>query len=202
MDCFSKWVEVGKLPSKHSWRTAEWIMNEIVCRWGKPDMIRSDNGAEWMGDFREFLAGLDITVRPITVGNSAANGQAERMIRTFKDIVRREGVLEDGYWSDALPMVLAALRMTSSASHGFPPFTIITGQYPSLPSQLLDKELHVDWPEPSEAEQVAFTEAVVATTRKLWREAKLRLAKRDADARRRIIRTEKAYHHIATMFDF
>lgn len=60
----------------------------------------------------------------------------------------------------------------------------------------------MDWPEPSEAEQVAFTEAVVATTRKLWREAKLRLAKRDADARRRIIRTEKAYHHIATMFDF
>jgi len=152
VDCFSKWVEVGKLPSKHAWRTAEWIMTELICRWGKPSLIRSDNGAEWMAEFKELLARMDVTVLPISVGNSAANGQAERMIRTFKDVVRREGVLEDGYWSDALPMVLAALRMTASASHGFPPFTIITGQYPSLPSTILDEQIPIDWSEPSEEE--------------------------------------------------
>lgn len=60
------------------------------------------------------------------------------MIRTLKDIIRREGVLEAGYWSDALPLALASMRMTSAASHGLPPFTVVTGQYPSLPSHLLD----------------------------------------------------------------
>jgi hypothetical protein len=49
------------------------------------------------------------------------------MIRTFKDIMRREGVLEVGWWSDALAIALAAMRMTSAASHGLPPFTIVTG---------------------------------------------------------------------------
>ena len=25
VDVFSKWVEIGKLKSKHAWRTAEWV---------------------------------------------------------------------------------------------------------------------------------------------------------------------------------
>ncbi|HKT22925.1 MAG TPA: transposase family protein, partial [Nitrososphaerales archaeon] len=127
VDAFSKWVEIGRLPSKHAWRTAEWILNELICRWGRPSLIRVDNGGEWLGEFKAFLYKMDIPVLPITVGNSGANGQAERMIRTFKDILRREGIMEDGYWSDILPMALTAMRMTTAASHGFPPFTIVTG---------------------------------------------------------------------------
>jgi Integrase core domain len=128
VDVFSKWVEIGKLPSKHAWRTAEWVFSEIVCRWGKPSAIRMDNGSEWKGEFEALLKdGLGITFSWISIGNSRANGQAERMIRTLKDIIRREGVLEAGFWSDALPLALTAMRMTSAESHGLPPFSVVTG---------------------------------------------------------------------------
>ena len=43
---------------------------------------------------------------------------------------------------------------------------------------------------------------MVEITRKLWHEAKLRLAKRDAEVQRRFLKTEKAYHHLATVFEF
>ena len=49
VDVFSKWVEVGLLPSKRAIRTCDWFYNEIICRWGKPAAVRIDNGAEWLG---------------------------------------------------------------------------------------------------------------------------------------------------------
>jgi hypothetical protein len=71
------------------------------------------------------------------VGNSRANGQVERIIRAIKDITRRFLSMEpDAYWSDALPYCLMALRHTPASAHGFPPFTIITGTTPVLPTQL------------------------------------------------------------------
>ena len=106
VDVFSKWVEVGKLPSKRALRTGEWFYQEVISRWGKPQAVRVDNGGEWYGEFCQLLNSLDIKIVHSTVGNSRANGQAERMIRTFKDIVQCTGCAIDGYWSDALPMAV------------------------------------------------------------------------------------------------
>jgi Integrase core domain len=75
VDVFSKWVEIGKLKSKHAWRCAEWVFSEIVCRWGKPSAIRMDNGSEWKGEYEALLKlGLGITFSFISIGNSRANG--------------------------------------------------------------------------------------------------------------------------------
>ena len=72
-----------------------------------------------------------------TVGNSKANGQVERAIRTIKDIMRKEmALLPDSYWSDHLPAVLIAMRHTAARSHGYPPFTVVTGLLPVLPSDV------------------------------------------------------------------
>ena len=71
------------------------------------------------------------------MGNSKANGQVERTIRTIKDIMQKEmAVAPDTYWSDHLPPVLIALRHTAARSHGFPPFTVLTGLLPVLPSDI------------------------------------------------------------------
>jgi len=51
MDCLTKWVEVRPLKSKHAFRTAEWLYQDVFARWGKPDWIRTDNGTEWEGVF-------------------------------------------------------------------------------------------------------------------------------------------------------
>ena len=139
VDVFSKWVEIGLLPSKRAMRTCEWFYNEVICRWGKPTAIRLDNGAEWLGQFKTMMSNLGVTMTHSSVGNSRANGQAERTIRTLKDVVRRQMTAHPtSYWSDAIPYALLAMRMTTSRAHGLPPFTIITGSYPSLPSMLLE----------------------------------------------------------------
>ena len=55
----------------------------------------------------------------------------------LKDIMRREmAVAPDTYWSDHIPVALIALRHTTAHSHGFPPFTIVSGLLPVLPSDV------------------------------------------------------------------
>lgn len=51
VDVFSKWAEVGLLPSKHAFRTAAWFYSEIIARWGRPLAVRTDNGGEWEAEF-------------------------------------------------------------------------------------------------------------------------------------------------------
>ena len=51
VDPFSKWVEVGTLPSKRAFRVADWFHREIVARWGRPLMIRTDNGTKFAAKF-------------------------------------------------------------------------------------------------------------------------------------------------------
>lgn len=73
----------------------------------------------------------------ITVGNSKANGLAERVIRVFKEVMRKYlSEYPVAYWSDFVPHALMLLRFTAHRFHGLPPYTVITAQPPSLPSVL------------------------------------------------------------------
>ena len=73
VDPFSKWVEATTLLSKHSGRTAS-AMWEVICRWGKPSWITTDNGLEFAGSFHSLCEATGVVHRHITVGNSRANG--------------------------------------------------------------------------------------------------------------------------------
>ena len=56
--------------------------------WGKPHYVWTDNGAEFVGSFAQLCKGLGIIHHHITIGNSKANRQVKRMIRTLKDCIR------------------------------------------------------------------------------------------------------------------
>ena len=135
VDPFSKWVEATPVPSLHSWRAADFLYDRIIVQWGKPMFIRTDNGAEFQGSFHRLCKALGIAHHRITVGNSKANGQVERTIRTLKEVIRRGLTKEPAtFWSNHLGPALAMLRFTSSRMTGLPPFTIVTGRQPQLPS--------------------------------------------------------------------
>lgn len=83
---------------------------------------------------------LGIKHRQITVGNSRANGQAERTIRTIKEVIRRMMTeQEHTFWSDHLPAALMTLRFTAHRLLGMPPFVIVTGRTAVPPSHLLEE---------------------------------------------------------------
>lgn len=78
-----------------------------------------------------------------------------------------------------MPAALITLRHSMARSHGYPPFTIITGLVPVLPSDLTAVPPP---PSPPEGEVTAeqeceYAEEVAKTVRKVRHIAKLRLAR-------------------------
>ena len=126
------------LPDKHSWRTAKALW-DIVSRWGKSHWLTTDNGKEFDGQFEALTRTLAVKHRPITVGYSQVNGQAERMIRTSKDaICRMLTQLPSTYRLDHVPAALMMLRFTPQRTLGLPPFYVATGQVAMPPSHLVE----------------------------------------------------------------
>jgi hypothetical protein len=74
VDPFSKWVEVGKLPVLDSAHTSAWLHAEVVCRYGLPSAIRSDQGREFLGAFSRYLKLHGVLHLPIITKNPRANG--------------------------------------------------------------------------------------------------------------------------------
>ena len=127
MDPFSKWVEVRAMPSLHSWRAAEFLYNDLVARWGKPRYVWTNNGAEFVGSFAWLCKGLGIVHHHITIGNSKANEQGERMIRTLKDCIWRGLTKKPAtFWTNHLALALLLLCMTVSRMTGVAPYLIAT----------------------------------------------------------------------------
>ena len=135
MDPFSKWVEIHAVPSLHSWRAAEFLYDDLVACWGKLRYIRTDNGSEFVGSFAWLCKSLGIVHHHITVGNSKANGQVERTIRTLKDCIRCGLTkMPATFWTNHLAPALLLLHMTASRMTGIAPYLLATCRQRLLPS--------------------------------------------------------------------
>lgn len=55
VDSFTKWPEARALYNKDSRTMAEWFHGEVVCRYGAPVAVRTDNGGEFLGFFHDYL---------------------------------------------------------------------------------------------------------------------------------------------------
>ena len=84
VDNFSKWIEVKALPDKKSSTIAQWFWEEIICRYGCPRYVRSDNGGEFKGEFLQLLENCSITLINTSSYYPRSNGMVERMIGTIK----------------------------------------------------------------------------------------------------------------------
>ena len=49
IDAFSKFVELGAIPTKRSLGIRDFLIERVICRHGCPSIIRSDKGKEFLG---------------------------------------------------------------------------------------------------------------------------------------------------------
>ena len=127
MDPFSKWVEICTMPSLHSWRVTEFLYDNLVAHWGKPRYVQTNSGAEFIGSFAWLCKGLGIIHHCITVGNSKANGEVERTIRTLKDCIWHGLTKAPAtFWMNHLASALLLLHMTASRMMGVTLYLLAT----------------------------------------------------------------------------
>ena len=133
-DLFTKWTEAFPLITTDSNALATVLIHEIVCRFGVPEAIHSDQGSNFVRKVIQALCSeLGIKRSQTTAYHPEGNGQVERFNRTLEGMLSK--VISDHQrdWDDHLQKVLFAYRTAIHESTGFTPFTVMYGRSPSLP---------------------------------------------------------------------
>ena len=85
-DYFSKWVEAFPMPNQEACTVAELLIKEVVCRFGVPLLIHSDQGRNFESAvFTEMCQLLGIQKIRTTAHHPQSDGMVERFNRTIED---------------------------------------------------------------------------------------------------------------------
>ncbi|XP_071740991.1 uncharacterized protein [Rutidosis leptorrhynchoides] len=128
IDYFTKWVKAKPLAAITGKQIEKFVWEHIVCRFGVPQEIVSDNGKQFAeGIFLKFCKQLKIQQNFTSVYHPQGNGQVEVTNRDIiKGIEKRLGKCKKG-WVDELPLVLWAHRTTPKRSNGETPYSLAYG---------------------------------------------------------------------------
>ncbi len=78
----TKWAEAKSLPDKSSMQVAWFIYDEIICRYGCPAIIQSDNGLEFVNEIiKQLLEKFQIWHQRVNPYHPQANEMIERFNR-------------------------------------------------------------------------------------------------------------------------
>ena len=86
---FTKWVEIKALATITEARIQSFVWKNVICRFGIPLTIISDNGRQFDSQgFREFCSNLGIKNQFSSPGHPQANGQTEVTNLTLLKIIK------------------------------------------------------------------------------------------------------------------
>ncbi|KAD4585406.1 hypothetical protein E3N88_23007 [Mikania micrantha] len=137
VDYFTKWPEVKPLATITGKQVINFFWENIICRFGLPGEIVTDNGKQFADDpFKTWCRELKIKQIFSSVAHPQSNGQVERMNRSIVDGIKARLGREGKNWIDELPSVLWAIRTTEKTSHGKTPFSLTFGSEAVIPAEI------------------------------------------------------------------
>ena len=137
-DLFTKWVEAFPLRTVDSETLATVFVDEVVCRYGVPTHLHSDQGANLCGQVIDKMCQiLGISRTQTSAYHPQGNGQVERLNRTLKDMLAKSIHQDQRNWDRELQKVLFAYRVSINESTGYTPFLATFGRSPQLPVDVM-----------------------------------------------------------------
>jgi len=134
IDHYFKWCE-AKAIADHGAKTAtRFLEDDIICRYGVPKFVLTDNGREWAAEFDVMCKDYAIQHQRTAPQWPQCNGMAERMIKTIKHgiTVLAGNPANVDCWDEHLAKILFGYRCGIQANTKFSPFMILTGRSPRL----------------------------------------------------------------------
>ncbi|RDX83581.1 Tf2-11, partial [Mucuna pruriens] len=125
VDYFTKWVEVEPMATIMDERVKRFIWKKIICRFGLPAEIVSDNGTQFASSATtKFCQDLHIRQSFTSVEHPQANGQAEAANRVILRGLRRGLEEAKGRWAEEPPQVIWSYHTTPHSTTGETPFRL------------------------------------------------------------------------------
>src|SRR6266540_3704770 len=128
----TKWAEAKPLPDKLARQVAWFLYKEIICRYGCPQIIQSDNGLEFVNKVvKELLKQFQIWHQTVSLYRPQANSMIERFNRILGEALSK---LEEVYdWNKFVKLTLMAYNTSQQNSTKMIPYFLIYGRIVRLP---------------------------------------------------------------------
>ncbi|GFS38889.1 hypothetical protein Acr_00g0059990 [Actinidia rufa] len=137
IDYFTKWIEAQPLTKITEKNTRDFVWKHLVCRFGVPKVIISDNARQFDNDrFRLFCSDLAISHHFSSPGHPQANGQVEITNRTILRNLKARLDRSKGEWAENLPSILWAYHTTSRIPTGETPYSMVFGTESVIPVEI------------------------------------------------------------------
>nr|GEY78969.1 reverse transcriptase domain-containing protein [Tanacetum cinerariifolium] len=137
MDYFIKWIEAKAVGTITGGQVKKFLWDNIVCRFGIPREIISDNGKQFADNlFKDWCDKLNITQRFASVKHLQSNGLVERANRSLGEGIKARLGEGNKNWVEELPHVLWAYRTMIKSSHGDTPFSLTYGTEAVIPTEI------------------------------------------------------------------
>ncbi|RDY11318.1 hypothetical protein CR513_04041, partial [Mucuna pruriens] len=148
VDYFTKWVEAESIAIISAERVKRFLWKKIICRFGLPAEIVSDNGTQFASKTTaEFCKELGI--KQIF---TSTNGQAEAANKVILKGLRRRLEEAKGRWAEELPQVLWSYHTTPHSTTNETPFRLTFGTEVVIPVEIGEPSARTTLFEPSENE--------------------------------------------------
>ncbi len=153
IDHYSKWCEARAVSDHGAKTAARFLEDDLICRYGVPIFVLTDNGSEWAAEFEVMCRDYGIQHQRTAPQWPQCNGMAERMIKTIKHGITVLAATPGSTdcWDDHLAKILFGYRCGVQTSTRFLPFMILTSHTPRLRA---DNYLHALTAETDVGEEV------------------------------------------------
>ncbi|GJY49563.1 reverse transcriptase domain-containing protein [Tanacetum coccineum] len=137
IDYFTKWMEAKPLATITGKQVVNFAYDNIVCRFGIPATIITDNGTQFVNDpFKKWAEKLKIQLISTSVyhpqGNRAVERANKSLLRGIKTRLEKGG----STWAEEVSDVLWAHRTMKKTSNGETPFSLTYGTEAVIPAEI------------------------------------------------------------------
>ncbi|XP_021975483.1 uncharacterized protein LOC110870606 [Helianthus annuus] len=137
IDYFTKRVNAKPLAKITTENAKKFLWEHIVCRFGLPLYLVSDNGTQFTEKvLQDLCAELQIQQIFTSVAHPQGNDQVERANRSLLDGIKRRLGYGGSSWVEELPNVLWAHRTMPKTSNNETPFSLTYGTEAMIPAEV------------------------------------------------------------------
>ena len=186
----TSWMEGRPLKAENGKAIANWLFEDIICRWGCIKEIITDNGSPYKSAVGWLEQKYGIKGIRISPYNSKANGKIERPHWDVRQMLYKATGGNPSKWYWFFHHVMWADRVSIRKGLGCSPFFMVTGAHPILPLDIQEATWLVELPDKvlTRAELIGYRAQALAKHRQHVIEMRQRI---DQEKRDRLIKFEK-----------
>lgn len=134
VDMFTRWPIAVACKAADSKSFLRFLMDDIICNFGPPDEILTDNGSQFTSQVSlDALQALGIGAHRTSGYRPNANGMCERMNKSIIERLSKACSGQPLIWDQWLPQVVWAMRAKCASATQMSPFELLYGRAPRLP---------------------------------------------------------------------